>query len=80
MGKCRCGYVCRLPGEQEMLDKWGCAKTIEKREQPFNNISVTMCPSDGGDPPASDDEDGEAFTEAFKQKYAKPTKSKDGDK
>lgn len=70
MSKCICGYECRLPGEQEMLDRYGCARTIERREQPFNNLTVVMCDRDTGAPQLPDD-DSQAFTDAFKQAYQK---------
>ena len=73
MSKCTCGYECRLTGEEEMRERFGCAKTIERREQPFNNLIVTMCSREEGSwtSPADQVEDNTAFTEAFKKKYNK---------
>lgn len=77
MSKCQCGYECRFPGEQEALDKWGCARAMETRQQPFNNLSVTMCSRETGAPLLEEPEDGQAFADAFKQKYIKPTNDAD---
>lgn len=71
MSKCICGYECRLPGEQEMLDQYGCARTIVRREGPFNSLSVTMCGRDSTPPDAGPIEDGQAFVDKFKEKYLK---------
>lgn len=73
--KCECGYECRLPGETQMLDKYGCARAIEVRQQPFNNIQVTTCSGDG-EPPYLEIDDGQAFADQFKQKYNKPDGNK----
>lgn len=70
MSKCICGYDCRLPGEQEMLDQYGCARTLVKREGPFNSLSVVMCSRDNLPPemPVSDDQ---SFADAFLAKHRK---------
>ena len=77
MSKCQCGYECRLPNEEEMLDRYGCARTIERREQPFNNLIVTMCERETGAPLFDDTQsDGKAFVDAYLQKYSKDSPPK----
>lgn len=77
MKKCDCGYEIRFPGESEMLEKWGCAKAVERRSGPFNSLEVTQCSSQTGDPEIQPFDDGSAMKEAFAQKYTKPEKPKD---
>lgn len=69
MSKCICGYECRLPGEQEMLDQYGCARTSVRREQPFNNLSLTTCSRDNLPPEAEPIDNGQSFADQFKEKY-----------
>jgi hypothetical protein len=78
MSKCVCGYECRLPGEQEMLDQYGCAKTIVRREGPFNSLSVTMCSHDNVPPEPRAPEDTQAFADQFLAKYRKDGNNKQG--
>jgi len=75
MSKCVCGYECRLPGEQEMLDQWGCARTIVTREGPFNSLSVQMCSRDELPPTVDQTGDGgKSFHDQFVEKYQKKDK------
>ena len=74
MSKCICGYECRLPGEQDMLEQYGCAKTIVRREGPFNSLSVTMCSHDSIAPQPSSSEDDKDFAEKFLAKHIKDGK------
>lgn len=70
MSKCACGYECRLPGEQEMLGRYGCAKTIEKKEGPFGSLTVVQCGRDQI-PPTTAVEDDKDFADKFLAKYRK---------
>ena len=76
--KCSCGYEVRLPGEEEMLAQWGCARAVAIQGTLGTGQRVTMCSHDNV-PPDTTIEDTAAFDEAFKQKYVKNTPKKPGD-
>lgn len=73
MSKCTCGYECRFPGEQDMLDQYGCAKTVVSRSGPFNSLSVSMCDINHT-PPSNEVEDTKDFADNFLAKYRKDAK------
>lgn len=73
--KCKCGYECRLPGEIEAFEQYGCARTVTRREGPFGAFQLVQCSQDeiarqaGPELPPTDD--GLQFKEAYVKRFEK---------
>lgn len=76
--KCDCGYECRLPGEAEALDLYGCARTVV-RKVGFGQQIIQCNQNEQID--VGFQEDPDALVEAYKQsKEWQPPKKDDNKK
>jgi hypothetical protein len=73
--KCHCGYECRLPGEAEALEQYGCAKTVSRREGPFGAFQLIQCSQEdrftNKNPELPPIDNGEQFKDAYAKRFEK---------